>query len=218
MKILLIEDDTTIAYGIKRHLNQIGYDVHVASTVREVDRYFMNVYDLLIVDVNLPDGSGLEVVKEYKSNHNTPIIFVTANDSEATINTAFDIGADDYMTKPFRLSELSRRIQAITRRIRANIISIGCLTIDTEKLSVQINDVDIVLSIQEFKILVYLARNTNKLITRQELNTVIWDTNEHISDNALSVTIKRLREKLGDAIQLETIHGKGYLLKHEPHL
>lgn len=215
MKILLIEDDMTISYGIKRHLQQLNYEVCTAFSVRDVFRFLDDDFDVLIVDVNLPDGSGHDVVKEYKTKHDTPVIFLTANDTDASIDAAFDIGADDYMTKPFRLSELSRRIQAILRRSQTNTIILGNLIIDLSNLAVTSHNKELSLSIQEFKILVLLARHVNHIVSRHELNLSIWDTNEHISENALSVSMKRLREKLGEDVIIETVHGKGYILKHE---
>ena len=210
MNILLLEDDLNIGYGIKRYLKDV-HAVTVTTSVQEAKNLELFNYDLLIVDVNLPDGSGFDLVKYVRQYEETPVIFLTALDQASSVDQGFDVGGDDYMTKPFRLAELSRRIEALLKRHTTTILEVKTLRVDVHQLRCYVNEHEIMLSMQEFKLLVILMRHQGQTVDRDVLNTLLWD-GEFVSDNTLSVMVKRLRDKLGCSINIETVHGKGYRL------
>lgn len=210
MKILLVEDDPTIVYALKKALIVESYDVSAAFSMQEAYRMIHKSIDLYILDINLPDGNGLDLAKYIKTKCDTPIVFLSARDDELSINKGFDFGADDYITKPFRISELKRRIETIIKRSNNTVLEYGELRIDLRKASVTSPKETFELSVLEYRLLLLLIQNPDRIFTREALNNELWSNSEYISSNALSVNIKRLRHKLGDSVKIITVHGKGY--------
>lgn len=216
MKILIIEDDNTIRSGLKYCLEAEGYEIEESSTANESLKK-INSSDLILLDVNLPDKSGFELLPEIKKIKNVPIIFLTANDLETSIVMGLDMGADDYITKPFRTRELISRIKNVLRRSTQiqDKINIKNITIDLQQAKVFKNNQDLGLTAIEYKILLILAINRNQILSREKILANIWDVNEeYVYDNTLTVYIKRIREKIEDNPSnpqiIETIRSQGY--------
>ena len=215
MKILIIEDDSTIRSGLKYCLEYEGYEVVEASCGKESLEKLNNIA-LILLDVNLPDINGFELFKKIKNIKNIPIIFLTANDLEPSIVMGLDMGADDYVTKPFKTRELISRIKNILRRNNHHeVINVKNITIDLKQAKVFKNGVDVNLTALEYKILLALALNPNQVFTREKLLADIWDVNEeYVYDNTLTVYIKRIREKIEDDVTdpkiIKTVRGIGY--------
>lgn len=215
MKILIIEDDSTIRSGLKYCLECENYEVLEAANGQEGLTKLNNV-SLILLDVNLPDINGFELFKRIKNIKNIPIIFLTANDLEPSIVMGLDMGADDYVTKPFKTRELISRIKNILRRNNHfDVINIKNITIDLKQAKVFKNGIDVNLTALEYKILLALALNPNQVFTRERLLADIWDVNEeYVYDNTLTVYIKRIREKIEDDITdpkiIKTVRGIGY--------
>ncbi len=216
MKILIIEDDSTIRSGLKYCLEAEGYEIEESSTANESLKK-INSSDLILLDVNLPDKSGFELLPEIKKIKNVPIIFLTANDLETSIVMGLDMGADDYITKPFRTRELISRIKNVLRRSTQiqDKINIKNITIDLQQAKVFKNNQDLGLTAVEYKILLILAINRNQILSREKILASIWDVNEeYVYDNTLTVYIKRIREKIEDNPSnpqiIETIRSQGY--------
>ncbi len=216
MKILIIEDDSTIRSGLKYCLEAEGYEIEESSTANESLKK-TNSSDLILLDVNLPDKSGFELLPEIKKIKNVPIIFLTANDLETSIVMGLDMGADDYITKPFRTRELISRIKNVLRRSSQiqDKINIKNITIDLQQAKVFKNNQDLGLTAIEYKILLILAINRNQILSREKILASIWDVNEeYVYDNTLTVYIKRIREKIEDNPSnpqiIETIRSQGY--------
>lgn len=216
MKILIIEDDSTIRSGLKYCLEAEGYEIEESSTANESLKK-INSSDLILLDVNLPDKSGFELLPEIKKIKNVPIIFLTANDLETSIVMGLDMGADDYITKPFRTRELISRIKNVLRRSTQiqDKINIKNITIDLQQAKVFKNNQDLGLTAIEYKILLILAIHRNQILSREKILASIWDVNEeYVYDNTLTVYIKRIREKIEDNPSnpqiIETIRNQGY--------
>lgn len=220
-KILIIEDDDVIGTGLKYYLDAEDFDVYLAKTAKESLSIISNVNDLniILLDINLPDMSGFDLFKKIKEIKNIPIIFLTANDLEISIVRGLDMGADDYITKPFKARELISRINAVLRRNgnsnRENIINIGNVSIDINQAKVMKNNEVIFLTALEYKILLLLVLNPNIIFTREKILADIWDVSEeYVNDNTLTVYIKRIREKIEDDPSnpkiIKTIRGIGY--------
>ena len=219
MKILIIEDDATIRSGLKYCLEYENYEVIEATNGSEGLKKLDNI-SLILLDVNLPDIDGFELFKKIKNIKNIPIIFLTANDLETSIVMGLDMGADDYVTKPFKTRELISRIKNILRRNNNyDVINIKNVTIDLKQAKVFKNGIDVNLTALEYKILLALALNPNQVFTRERLLADIWDVNEeYVYDNTLTVYIKRIREKIeteGRKWQLKTVWGVGYKFEAE---
>lgn len=215
MNLLIIEDDEAIKDGLKYCLEHEGYNVDVASNGETALKKLDNI-NLILLDVNLPDYNGFELFKKIKETHDIPIIFLTANDYETSIVMALDMGADDYITKPFRTKELIARIKKVLRT-NNDLIHIKNITIDLNKAKVYKDGVDVMLTSIEYKILLTLALNPNKVFTREKILSDIWDVNEeYVYDNTLTVYIKRIREKIDskDNSIIETVRGIGYRISN----
>ncbi|MDE5907338.1 MAG: response regulator transcription factor [Lachnospiraceae bacterium] len=215
-RILLIEDDTMIASGITYALETEGYETKHATMISDAKKMVeTNKFDLAIIDMQLPDGNGFDV-SEIVKNTNTSVIFLTVVDDENTIVRAFDEGAQDYIVKPFRIRELLARVRRIlsTKNKYAendNIISIGQAIIHTDEAKVYVNDKIIELTALEYRLLLIFASNKGFLLSRQQILDKIWDADGNfVEDNTLTVYVKRLREKLGEAVNIETVRGMGY--------
>lgn len=219
MKILIVEDNDIIARGIEYSLNKEGFTTNIEKTVDDTKNDLTkNNYDLIILDISLPDGNGFDLCKYIKEYTSIPIIFLTARDEEKDIVEGFDLGAEDYIIKPFRNRELISRINNVLRHYHKenNIIKNGDITINQNENRVYKNDKEIVLTALEYKILTLLYNNLDKTITREILLNKIWDiAGNFVNDNTLTVYIKRIREKL-DTNDIITIKGIGYRVeKHE---
>lgn len=224
--ILLIEDDTTLAMGIEYSLEDEGLNVEVRHNIEDgYNAFKKGEYDLILLDVTLPDGTGYDLCKKIRKEDSIPIIFLTACDDEVNIVMGLDIGGDDYITKPFRVKELISRIRATIRRnsmtsnkTKTNdIISFGNILINLEENKVIKDDHELIITPIEYKLLVTLAKNPNQVLTRNQILEKIWDSSgDFIDDNTLSVHIRRLREKIEDnpasPKHIKTVRGVGYKL------
>ena len=211
-KILLLEDDITLGNGIKMVLKD--EQVTLVNTLKDAREILKNnEFDLLILDINLPDGSGLDLMKEQKNlNSETPIILLTANDMEIDIVSGLELGADDYITKPFSLAIFRARVNNQLRRKKINInkvFEIDDYYFDFDNMIYRKNQKIIELSKTEQKLLRLLLENRGHTLTRELLVDKIWGS-EYVDENALTVTIKRLRGKLEDNKYLKTVYGIGY--------
>ena len=189
-KILIIEDDDVIGTGLKYYLDAEDFEVYLAKTAKESLSIINSINDLniILLDINLPDMSGFDLFKKIKEIKNIPIIFLTANDLEISIVRGLDMGADDYITKPFKARELISRINAVLRRNgnsnRENIINIGNISIDINQAKVMKNNEVIFLTALEYKILLLLVLNPNIIFTREKILADIWDVSEeYVNDN-----------------------------------
>ena len=216
-KILLVEDNETILMGLKYSLEQEGFQVAYCKTKKETEEIILNYkIDLVLLDVTLPDGNGFDICKFIKKNADIPVIFLTAQDEETSVVIGLDLGADDYIIKPFRIRELISRINSVLRRYdktieKSNIVQYKNIKIDTDKAKVYKDNNEIIFTSLEYKILLLFFTNQNKLITREELLDKIWDiAGNFVNDNTLTVYIKRIREKLDDENIIKTIRGLGY--------
>ena len=214
-KLLLVEDNNAIIMGLDFLFKEEGYNFDVARTCNEADKLITkNKYDIVLLDVFLPDGNGFEICKKIKKEFNTPVIFLTAKDEEKDIVYGFDIGADDYVIKPFRNRELISRINNVLRRNnKGKQIKYKDITIDVDSGRVYKNEQEVLLTKLEYTILLWLFQNQNILISREKLLNDIWDAaGNFVEDNTLTVYIKRIREKIGDSNGniIKTIRGMGY--------
>lgn len=208
--ILLIEDNEYIIKGIKYLLEANNFKVTVASTLNGAKTLIENKYDLIILDLMLPDGDGLDFYEEYLKNKATLVL--TAKDDEDIISSSLDSGIEDYIIKPFRSKELLARINKILKRNKDNeIITVGNVSVDTEAGRVFVDNNEINLTSLEYRILLLLFQNLNRIVTRDILIDRIWDiSGKYVEDNTLTVYIKRIREKLGSDDIIKTIKGIGY--------
>ena len=220
MNLLIIEDDITIRQGLTFYLEQENFKIisveFASDAIKTINN---NRIDLILLDVNLPDMDGFELFKMIKKIKDIPIIFLTANDLEVSVVRGLDMGADDYITKPFKARELVSRIKNVLRRVNNNqdnnLIKIRDIVIDLKQAKVFKNNVDVMLTALEYKILITLALNPNTVFTREKILADIWDVNEdYVNDNTLTVYIKRIREKIEDDITnpkiILTVRGIGY--------
>lgn len=220
-KIFIIEDDDTIGLGLKYYLKGENFDVELVDNgVNAIECLKKYDADLILLDINLPDYNGFELFKEIKKIKNYPIIFLTADDLETSIVMGLDMGAEDYITKPFKARELLSRINNTLRRYSNSddVIILKDVKIDLKKSKVFKNDIDMNFTALEYKIFLNLALNQNKVITREKILSDIWDiNNDYVNDNTLTVYIKRIREKIEDNPSdpkiLKTVRGIGYIVE-----
>ncbi len=220
-KVLLVEDDVSILMGLKFCLEQEGFLVTCVSMGKEALEKIDDTYDLALLDLNLPDMYGFDVLKKFPPS--VSVIFLTANDEEVSIVQGLDMGAEDYITKPFRTRELISRMKAVLRRKNVSVpqkIIIQNLEIDPSSAKVFKNHQEIFLTSMEYKILLILVTNPNVVFTREKILADIWDVNEeYVNDNTLTVYIKRLREKIEDDPNhptiILTVRGVGYKIGDE---
>ncbi len=221
--IYCIEDDSAILTALQYTLTQEGYQVQTATTVRQGQTLIeQSAPDLVLLDVTLPDGSGYDLCRWMREDSRLkliPIIFLTACDDEVNIVMGLDLGADDYITKPFRVRELLSRINSVLRRMgrssKESVLRFQDLTINTIAARVFRGSEEIFLTGMEYRLLLTLATHHNQVLTRDQLFEAIWDLGgEYVNDNTLTVYIKRLREKLEkDPAQpqlIKTVRGLGY--------
>lgn len=218
IKILFVEDDLPLALGIEYTLKQEGFDVIHAKNLEEArEKYKSLDFNIILLDVMLPDGSGYDFCREIRKESEVPIIFMTACDEEVNVVLGLDMGGDDYVTKPIRVKELISRINAVLRRkgitntkSSEEIIKTGNILIEPLKYKVYKNGLNIDLTAIEYKLLLILIKNKGNAIERVTLLEKLWD----VDGNSLTVYIKRLREKIEDDIKnpqyIETVRGIGY--------
>ena len=216
MKVLLVEDNYSIAKGLIYAFEQNEFEVKYAKSIAEASK-FLNAekFNIMILDVMLPDGNGFEFYKKIKEEHFTPTIFLTAKDDENDIVNGLELGAEDYVTKPFLIRELIARMNKILSKSKSNKIKIKDISIDLDKMLVYKNDEEINLTALETKLLIYMFTNAGKVLKREYIIEKIWDwTRNDVNDNTISVYIKRIREKLDTDI-IVTIKGIGYMVKDD---
>jgi DNA-binding response OmpR family regulator len=217
-KILLVEDDKNIIENLVRFLQSEGFSVSFATGQTEaLSRLSEDNFDLALLDVSLPDGNGFTLCSEIKRNFSLPVIFLTASGDELSTLTGFELGADDYIAKPFRPRELVTRIRNILRLTRGagSVVKINNVTVDTVKGTVTKSGREVFLTALEYRLLLMLLNNRGISLTRTQLLESIWDIGgDFVNDNTLTVYIKRLREKLEDDPQnptvIKTVRGIGY--------
>lgn len=212
MKILLIEDNESIADGLKFNFEKNGYKLDYCLKIKDAKEYLKNNKpNLIILDLTLPDGNGFELYESVIKEKNIPTIFLTAKDDEETIVKGLEIGAEDYITKPFSTKELLTRVNKIIMRTKKeSVITVKNIKMDMDKMIVYKDDVKIEISSLELKILYLLFLNVNKVVRRNTILELIWEaTGNDVDDHTLTVYLKRIREKLGSNI-ITTIKGVGY--------
>ena len=218
MKILLVEDDRSIVTNLSRYLREEGFSVEAAGGQKEaLAKLVDNQYDLVLLDISLPDGNGFAVCAAVRANTDTPVIFLTASGDEYSVVAGLDMGADDYISKPFRPKELVSRIRSVLRRSgkSRSIMEYGNIRVDTEKGTVTKNGSEIFLSALEYRLLLVFFAHKGTVLTRSRLLEEVWDiAGEFVNDNTLTVYIKRLRDKIEDDPQnpvfIKTVRGLGY--------
>ena len=218
---MLVEDDKSIVENLKAFLKQEGFDVEAAMTqAAALDMAAEKKFDLLLLDISLPDGNGYAVCRTVKASSDTPVIFLTASGDEFSVVTGFDVGADDYIPKPFRPRELVSRIKNVLRRHHRTALEYGGVTVDTARSIVTRNGEEIPLSALEYRLLLVFFNHRGMVLSRNRLLEEIWNiAGEFVNDNTLTVYIKRLRDKIEKDPQnpeiIKTVRGLGYRLLKE---
>lgn len=230
-RILLVEDDGAIGLGLEYSLSQDGYTPVLCSTVRDaLAALEREPFDLALLDLTLPDGSGYDICRQIKRQGDTPVIFLTARDDEVNVVMGLDMGADDYIVKPFRIRELLSRIRTVLRRVgkaaggsggNGGAIEYGNVQIFPSQGRVAKDGQDVFLTALEYRLLMTLVNNEGRVLSRSQLLESIWDVSgDFVNDNTLTVYIKRLREKIEDDPQdpriIKTIRGMGYRIDGNP--
>ena len=218
MRILLVEDDLEIIHNLTAYLQEEGFSVtSVTGQQKAIEAARENRFDLALLDLALSDGNGYAVCAAIKSMCDLPIIFVTASGDEFSVVTGLDLGADDYISKPFRPRELLSRIRSVLRRSgkTQSVLEVQGVQIDTVRGVVLKNGKEIFLSVLEYRLLLLFFTNRGIILSRNKLLEEIWDmAGEFVSDNTLTVYIKRLREKIETNPQyptiIKTVRGVGY--------
>ena len=224
MKIFLLEDDASIAMGLEYTLHKEEYETRLARTVKEaLEIISAEEFDLYLLDLTLPDGSGYDVCRTIKEKGDLPVIFLTAFDDEVNVVMGFDLGADVYISKPFRVNELMARIKSVLRRYnseagKSGILELHGLKINTNEAKVYKNGNEIVLTAMEYRLLLILLNNKGRVLSRNQLLENIWDIDGiFVNDNTLTVYIKRLRDKIEDNSDnpqiIKTVRKMGYILE-----
>lgn len=217
MEILLIEDNLSIVKGLEYLFKQENYNLNIATNLKEATQIIRErKISLIILDITLPDGNGLKFYENIVKKTNIPTIFLTAQDDEETIVEALNMGADDYITKPFGAKELLARINKIILRNRKNsIVSVKKIKFDMDKMLVYKDDKPLELTSLELKILHLLFLNLNKVVKREDIIEKIWEwTGNDVNDNTVTVYLKRIREKIDTDI-ITTVKGIGYRIDEE---
>ncbi|MFC5529942.1 response regulator transcription factor [Cohnella yongneupensis] len=224
-RILLVEDDVSLHRGIQFTLQQEGFEVSSAYSIEEArHKLAIERFELLLLDVQLPDGNGFDFCTELRRSNDTPLIFLTASDQEFDIVRGLDLGGDDYITKPFRLREFLSRVQAVLRRRtpaakrdddKGGVLSSGNLSLFLGEMRLDKNGLDIPLSITEFRLLSLFMSHPRSVLSKDQIIQQVWpDGTEVLDDNTVAVNIRRLREKLEDNPQqpdkIVTVRGAGY--------
>lgn len=222
MLIQIVEDDRALSDGIRLALREPELTFIQNTNIRQAKQTFeQEKPELMILDVNLPDGSGYDYLEWVRARSGIPVLMLTANDMEIDEVTGLSLGADDYMTKPFSIAVLRARIQALRRRLgekNKNAYAGDGFSFDFEKLKFFANGQEIFLSVNEQRLLRLLVENPGRILTREVLVDRIWGDGEYVDENALSVTVRRLRAKLEDEEThgscIQTVYGQGYMWKN----
>ncbi len=223
-KILIVEDDSSIIRTLSDFLRseQFATD-HVSSQKDALTKIESDKFDLVLLDISLKEGNGFALCSAIKQKWALPVIFLTASDDEYSVVTGLDLGADDYIAKPFRPRELLSRIRSVLRRCgkSQSVIEIGQFSVDTEKGTVTKNGIELGLSALEYRLLLVFLANRDTVLSRSRLLEEIWDVaGDFVNDNTLTVYIKRLRDKIEDdpqsPILIRTVRGLGYKLCGNP--
>ncbi|MBP7185565.1 MAG: response regulator transcription factor [Ruminococcus sp.] len=217
-KLLLVEDDKEIIVNLTEFLSNEGFAVkNVTGQTAALDIIEKEKFDIVLLDVSLADGNGFAVCSAIKADSATPVIFLTASGDEFSTVTGFDLGADDYIAKPFRPRELISRIKNVLRLTgnTGSVTQLGDVLVDTVKGTASKNGCDLYLSALEYRLLLVFINNRGAVLSRTKLLESIWDiAGEFVNDNTLTVYIKRLREKIEDDPQdpkiIKTVRGLGY--------
>ena len=211
MKILLVEDNKSIIKGLEYAFAQNGYSCEYCLSLDEAVRKAPFNYDAAVLDIMLPDGNGFDLFKKIRRYSDLPVIFLTAVDDEDSVVNGLELGADDYITKPFSTRELIARIKRVANKnSKKNIITVSGVTLDLDKSAVFENGKQLELTALEYKLLSLLMQNAGKVVTRELIFEKIWDVSGNfVNDNTLTVYIKRVRNKL-DADIIKTVKGLGY--------
>lgn len=224
MRILFVEDDDAIAMGLQYTLEQEGYSITLCRTVKEaLEALNGGTFDLCLLDVMLPDGTGYEVCRKAREKADTAVLFLTACDDEGNVVMGLDMGADDYITKPFRIRELLSRMKSVMRRYQKEeavlpVMQFKDVTIQTAQAKVLKGGEEVPLTAVEYRLLLTLAGAKGRVLSRNQLLEGIWDIGgDYVNDNTLTVYIKRLREKLEDdpssPALIKTVRGLGYQME-----
>ncbi|NFD85988.1 response regulator transcription factor [Clostridium botulinum] len=221
--ILLVEDNMSLNRGIQFSLMKEGYNVIATDSIKESQQKLnKEKVDLIILDINLPDGNGFDYCLDIRKTSNIPIIFLTALDSEIDVVNGLDMGADDYITKPFRLRELISRVNAIIRRTSNdcdfNIIQSRDIVFYINEMKIEKHGKEIFLSKTELKLLQYFMKNYQKILSKEQIIESLWNIDgEFINENTVAVNIRRIREKIEEVPSkpeyIQTIRGIGYVWK-----
>lgn len=211
MKILLVEDNKSIIKGLEYAFAQNGYDCEYCVSFNEAMQKAPFNYDIAVLDITLPDGNGFDLFGKIRKYSDLPVIFLTAVDDEDSVVNGLELGADDYITKPFSTRELIARIKrAANKNSKKNIITVSGVTLDLDKSAVFENGKQLELTALEYKLLSLLMQNVGSVVTRELIFEKIWDVSGNfVNDNTLTVYIKRIRKKL-DADIIKTVKGMGY--------
>ncbi len=219
-RVLIVEDEAAIVHALKEYLQEEGFSVLAAGGEREALRVLgSEPVDLVLLDITLPDGDGFSVCRATKES-GLPVIFLTASGDEDSVVRGLDMGAEDYISKPFRPRELVSRIRSVLRRSgrEQELVRLGTVCVDTASGIVTKNGAELLLSALEYRLLLAFVNNRGRLLTRNMLLEEIWDAaGNFVNDNTLTVYIKRLREKIEDDPQkpeiIRTVRGLGYRLE-----
>lgn len=225
MDLFILEDDNAIGIGLTYSLENEGYTVTLAKNVKEAMEIIKEkAFSLYILDLTLPDGSGYDVCKRIKEQGDLPVIFLTAFDDEVNVVMGFELGADDYISKPFRVKELLVRIKSVLRRYNKDtadgIIKIKNLTVNTNEAKVYKDGEEVILTAMEYRLLLILLNNRGIVLSRNQLLENIWDIDgDFVEDNTLTVYIKRLRDKIEEdpakPVFVKTVRGMGYVIEND---
>ena len=225
MQIFVLEDDNAIGMGLTYSLENEGYSVTLAKDVKSaLEIINEKEFALYILDLTLPDGSGYDVCRRIKEIGDLPVIFLTAYDDEVNVVMGFEMGADDYISKPFRVKELLVRIKSVLRRYNKEsndgIVKIRDLAIYTNEAKVYKNGTAIILTAMEYRLLLILLNNRGRVLSRNQLLENIWDIDgDFVEDNTLTVYIKRLRDKIEEEPTrpdiIKTVRGLGYVIEND---
>lgn len=225
MNIFLLEDDEAIGIGLKYSLENEGYAITLARSVKQAESIIdKKTFSLYILDINLPDGSGYDICRKVKEKGDFPVIFLTAYDDEVNVVMGLDIGADDYITKPFRVRELVARIKSILRRCgkdkTESVVKLGNVSVNLNEARVTKGGEDVILTAMEYRLLLTFLNNRGRILSRSKLLEEIWDVDgDFVNDNTLTVYIKRLRDKIerdpACPSIIKTVRGLGYVIENE---
>lgn len=217
-KILLLEDDKNLNHGITLKLQKEGYEVSSAFSLKEAEELFVpGRIDLVICDVNLPDGSGLDFCARIRKKSNVFILFLTALDSEIDMVNAYDLGADDYMTKPFSLMVLVSKVHAFMRRLGSDgaLIQSGEISVNYSEMKAYKNKEPVSLSKKELQLLLFLLENAGQIVSKEQILEKVWDLDgQFVDENTVPVNISRLKSKIGNDY-IRNVRGLGYIWTEE---